>query len=78
MKNLYIKVDSRNRVSLTKVTGKLAPIYRAYTEEMGKIIRNYQASWNLYFKKILNGAYLHAWKTQEISWSVSKRLGLKN
>lgn len=32
MKNVYVKVDSRNRISLTKITGKLAPIYRAYTD----------------------------------------------
>lgn len=37
MKTMYIKADSRNRVSLKKIAKKLAPIYRAYTQE-NKII----------------------------------------
>lgn len=37
MKFLYIKTDSRNRISLTKLSKKMAPIYRAYIEK-NKII----------------------------------------
>jgi len=34
---IYVKPDSRNRVSLTKLVPHLSPIYRAYTEN-GRII----------------------------------------
>jgi len=30
---LYLKPDSRNRVTLTKLTQKLFPLYRAYTQK---------------------------------------------
>lgn len=34
---IYLKIDSRNRVSLTKLVGKISPIYKAYVKD-GKII----------------------------------------
>lgn len=36
MKQIYVKLDSRNRISLTKI-GKLSPVYRVYIEK-NKII----------------------------------------
>lgn len=35
--SVYLKVDSRNRLTLTKVSEDLAHFYRAYTEK-GKIV----------------------------------------
>lgn len=35
--SIYLKPDSRNRVSLTKLVHELSPIYRAYAKD-GKII----------------------------------------
>lgn len=37
MKSLYLKTDSRNRISLTKVSGKKSNVYKVYVED-GKII----------------------------------------
>lgn len=38
MKKISIKVDSRNRVSLTKVSKHLASSFYAYEEDNGRII----------------------------------------
>lgn len=38
MKRVSVKVDSRNRISLTKVSKKLATSFYAYEEEDGRII----------------------------------------
>lgn len=37
MKNIYLKVDARNRISLTKLTKNVPALYRAYVQD-GKII----------------------------------------
>lgn len=38
MKKVSVKVDSRNRISLTKVCKNLASSFYAYEEESGRII----------------------------------------
>lgn len=38
MKRVSVKVDSRNRVSLTKVSKNIASSFYAYEEENGRII----------------------------------------